>query len=136
MSIEIKETKQLPLHQVVALYRSNKWSAGDKPQKLEKALQKVDTLITAWDGERLVGLGSALTDGYLVVYYPHLLVHPSYQGKGIGSSIMQRMQKYYAGFHQQILVAQIGAVSFYEKCGFEKADMTIPMWIYSGDDVQ
>ncbi len=130
MSIEIKEIKQLPIEQVTALYRANKWSAGDKPKELEQALKQVSTLVTAWDGNQLVGLGSALTDGCLVVYYPHLLVHPDYQGRGIGKTIMQHMQKYYEGFHQQILVAQIDAVSFYEKCGFQRAEMTIPMWIH------
>jgi GNAT superfamily N-acetyltransferase len=31
-----------------------------------------------------VGLGNAISDGALVVYYPHMLVLPEYQGRGIG----------------------------------------------------
>lgn len=92
------------------------------------------SFVTAWDSDKLVGLGNALSDGFLVVYYPHLIVHPDYQGKGIGKLILDRFQEKYGEFHQQILVADGKAVSFYEKCGFEHAGDTKSMWIYKGDD--
>jgi hypothetical protein len=41
------------------------------------------SLVTAWDDDRLVGLGNAISDGHLVVYYPHLLVHPDYQAEAL-----------------------------------------------------
>lgn len=43
--------------------------------------------------------------GYLVVYYPHLLVLPDYHGRGIGTELMRMLLKRYEGFHQHILVA-------------------------------
>jgi predicted N-acetyltransferase YhbS len=92
------------------------------------------SLVTAWDGEKLVGLGNTLSDGYLVVYYPHLLVHPEYQGRGIGKMIMQKLGEKYRDFHQQILVSDGKTVDFYSKCGFERASNTEPMWIYQGND--
>ncbi len=70
----------------------------------------------------------------LVVYYPHLLIHPDYQGKGIGRIIVGRFQKKYGNFHQQMLTADGKAIDFYRKCGFEKAGSTQSMWIYQGDD--
>ena len=69
-------------------------------------------LITAWDGDRLVGLGNAISDSYLAVCYPHLLIHPEYPGRGIGKKIVTRMQKRYAGFHIQMLVADRKAIEF------------------------
>ena len=84
--------------------------------------------------DRLVGLGNAISDGYLVVYYPHLLVHPDYQGEGIGRMITVRMQEKYGSFHMQILTADRKAVKFYEGAGFEKAGDTQAMWIYNGDE--
>lgn len=93
-----------------------------------------DSLITAWDGNRLVGLGNAISDGHLVVYYSQLLVHPDYQGKGIGRMIVDRFQKKYGDFHQQTLTADGKAIDFYRKCGFEKAGSTQSMWIYQGDE--
>ena len=92
------------------------------------------SLLTAWDGGRLVGLGNAISDGHLVVYYPHLLVDPEYQGTGIGSELMRRLKAIYEGFHQHVLIADGRAIDFYEKCGFTRAGKTEPMWIYDGKD--
>ncbi len=134
MDIEIKETKEINKEKIIKLYKANKWSSAEKPDLLYKALMNSDSLITAWDGNRLVGLGNAISDGYLVVYYPHFLVHPDYQGKGIGRMIVDRFQKKYGNFHQQTLTADGKAIDFYQKCGFEKAGSTQSMWIYQGDE--
>jgi len=134
MDIEIKEIKEVNKEKIIELYQANKWSSAEKPDLLYKALMNSDSLITAWDGDRLAGLGNAISDGYLVVYYPHLLVHPDYQGKGIGRMIVDRFQKKYGNFHQQMLTADGRAIDFYRKCGFEKAGSTQSMWIYQGDD--
>lgn len=134
MSIRLSERKQIDRDKILNLYRQNKWSSADKPDDLLNALGNSHTVISAWDEDKLVGLGNAISDGYLVVYYPHLLILPEYQGKGIGKMIMKRFQEKYAGFHQQILVADGKAIDFYGQCGFEKAGSCLPMWIYKGHD--
>jgi len=80
----LSERRDLPDDKVIALYSANGWSAAKKPQELLSALRNSHSLVSAWIGEQLVGLGNSLSDGYLVVYYPHLLVLPMYQGRGIG----------------------------------------------------
>jgi len=134
MIIEIKETLEVPQEDILTIYKANNWSSAQKPDALYKALLNSHSLVTAWDRDRLVGLGNALSDGYLVVYYPHLVVHPDYQGKGVGTLIMERLQNKYKDFHQQILVADGQAVDFYKKHGFEPAGQTKSMWIYAGND--
>ncbi|MBX2870770.1 MAG: GNAT family N-acetyltransferase [Saprospiraceae bacterium] len=134
MSIEIRATKGVSQTAIIDLYKSVDWSSANKPDKLYQALLNSHTLLTAWDGDRLIGLGNALSDGFLVVYYAHLVVHPNYQGKGVGRMIVNRFQEKYGDFHQQILVADGGSINFYQKCGFERAGQTEPMWIYQGDE--
>jgi GNAT superfamily N-acetyltransferase len=134
MQIEYRDTKKIPQKDVIELYKSNKWSSAKKPDILMKALKNSATLISAWDGKKLVGLGNAITDGYLVVYYPHLLVDPSYQGKGTGKGIIKKMQEIYGNFHQQVLVADGLAIDFYKKCGFKKAGNCQALWLYKGRD--
>ena len=134
MDIRLSETRNIKREDIIALYRANGWSAAGKPNELYNALMNSHTLVTAWDGDKLVGLGNAISDGYLVVYYPHLLVHPEYQGKGIGRKIFAKMQKKYAGFHMQMLVADGEAIGFYKQLGFVRAGKTEPMWIYSGNE--
>ena len=132
--VRYSETRELPLASVVALYRANVWSAADKPELLHKALLASHSLITAWDNSTLVGLGNAISDGYLVVYYPHHLVLPEYRRHGIGTEIMRRLIARYQGFHQHMLVADGRALEFYRKFGFERAGKTESMWIYAGHD--
>jgi GNAT superfamily N-acetyltransferase len=132
--IIISETKEINIEDILILYKANEWSSANKPNELHKALLNSETLITAWEGKKLVGLGNAISDGFLTVYYPHLLVLPDYQGKGIGKLIMDKMQEKYGHFHMQMLTADGRSVDFYKKNGFERAGKTEPMWIYQGNE--
>jgi GNAT superfamily N-acetyltransferase len=133
-TIKYSERRSIPMRDVLRLYRANGWSSAHKPAQLREALKNADTLVSAWSGAELVGLGYAISDGALVVYYPHLLVHPDHQGKGIGAALVGRLKARYAGFHQHVLIADGRAIEFYERCGFTRAGRTEPMWIYAGDD--
>jgi GNAT superfamily N-acetyltransferase len=119
---------------VLALYQANQWSSADKPQQLLAALRNSHSLVTARRDGRLLGLGNAISDGHLVVYYPHMLVHPEVQGQGIGRLLMNALQARYAGFHQQMLTADGRAIAFYEGLGFSRAGHTQSMWIYAGSE--
>lgn len=134
MSIEISLEDNLQQDEVLALYRANGWSAAGKPEKLLAALNASHSLVTARDDNKLIGLGNAISDGHLVVYYPHLLVCPDYQGQGVGKRLMLVMQQRYQNFHQQMLTADGDAAGFYKSLGFTRAGKTEPMWVYSGDD--
>src|SRR5258705_9259779 len=94
-AIDYRETRDLPLKGVLALYRANQWSAAEKPELLHSALLNSHSLVTAWDDTTLIGLGNTLSDGHLVVYYSHLLVLPEYQGRGIGSRLMRMLMAHY-----------------------------------------
>jgi GNAT superfamily N-acetyltransferase len=134
MNIKISATRDIRIEKIISLYKANGWSSAEKPTDLYKALLNSHSLITAWDGDKLIGLGNAISDGYLVVYYPHLLVHPKYQGKGIGKMIVDKMQEKYGDFHMQMLVADGMAIDFYQKVGFVRAGQTQSMWIYKGNE--
>ncbi len=134
MEVVISTNDSILEDEVLALYRANQWSSADKPKELLAALNDSHTLVTARISGKLVGLGNAISDGHLVVYYPHMLVHPDYQGKGIGRKMMEAMQSIYNGFHQQMLTADGQAIKFYQALGFSRAGKTEPMWIYSGKE--
>lgn len=131
-SIQYTQTRNFSIGSILNLYKANEWSAAEKPQQLYDGLMNSHFLVSAWDEDKLVGLGNAISDGYLVVYYPHLLVLPAYQRQGIGYNLLQILTTEYKNFHQRILVADGDAVGFYKKCGFERAGKTQPMWIYQG----
>jgi GNAT superfamily N-acetyltransferase len=119
------------LHQ---LYSANEWSSANKLEQLHLAMQHSDSLVVAYHDNQLVGLANAISDGYLVVYFPHMLIHPDYQRKGIGSRLMDVLLDKYKDFHQKMIVADDQAIEFYKSKGFRLANNTSSMWIYEGGD--
>jgi GNAT superfamily N-acetyltransferase len=133
--VKYRDQVELPRDQVVNLYSQCGWSSSEKPDALLSALSNSQTVISAWYQNSLIGLGNAISDKALVVYYSHLLVLPSYQNMGIGREIMKRLQSRYINFHQQILLAVDNVTPFYEKLGFKYSSGVRPMWIYDDVDI-
>ena len=134
MAIRYSDVDKPSRDDVLRLYRSVAWSSADKPDALHNGLLGSHALVTAWDGPALVGLANAISDGHLVVYFPHMVVHPDYQGRGIGTALMTMMTARYRGFHQQALIADGRAIDFYKKLGFVRAGSTEPLWIFGGHE--
>lgn len=134
MKLEVILNGVIEESEVIELYKANNWSSAEKPTELIAALQNSHSLVTARYENKLIGLANAISDGHLVVYYSHMLVHPEYQGKGVGRQIMEAFQSKYGNFHQQILTADGDAIGFYKALGFERAGKTQSMWIYAGTE--
>lgn len=134
MDIEIQVNGTVEEREVLELYRLNNWSSAEKPEKLLPALRDSHTLVTARVAGRLVGIANAISDGHLVVYYPHLLVHPEFKRRGIGRKMVEAMNAIYGSFHQQMLTADGEAIEFYKAVGFVRAGKTEPMWVYAGTE--
>lgn len=133
--VKYRNELELPRDLVINLYSQCGWSSAEKPDALLLALSNSQTLVSAWHQNSLIGLGNAISDKSLVVYYSHLLVLPAYQNMGIGREIMKRLQSHYINFHQQILLAVDNAAPFYEKLGFKYSQGVKAMWIYDSSDI-
>ena len=106
--------------QLVSLYDSVGWGHKDYPQMLVKAIENSSFLVCAYADTELIALGRAISDGVFTVYFPDLLVKPEWQRKGIGSKIMNILLERFAGFHNQVLIAENEVTrAFYLKQGFE-----------------
>jgi len=134
MTATVSLTDSINDDEVISLYRANGWSSAEKPNLLLAALKNSHSLVTARLEGRLVGIGNAISDGHLVVYFPHMLVHPDAQRQGIGRQMMTLLLDKYAGFHQLMLTADGDAIDFYKSLGFSRAGKTEPMWIYGGTE--
>ena len=53
-------------------------------ERLTTMLDRADILITAWDGDKLVGISRAISDFSYCTYVSDLAVHQQYQRMGIG----------------------------------------------------
>lgn len=94
-------------------------------------MKNFETVYTAWDGEKLVGLICAMDDGIMTAYIHYLLVSPAYQKLGIGKKLVEMMKEKYKDYLRIALVAYNGKIRFYEACGFKKANDSSPMFIAS-----
>lgn len=63
MAITYRETKSFQPQQLERLFLSVNWESGNYPDRLVRAMENSTHVVSAWDGERLVGLVRALDDG-------------------------------------------------------------------------
>ncbi|AFH62855.1 NH2-acetyltransferase [Paenibacillus mucilaginosus K02] len=111
------------------LFLSVQWESGKYPNELLQAIKGSHSIVATWDGDKLVGISNALSDGVLTVYFHYMLINPSYQGKGIGKKMMDIMLDRYKGCKTKVLISYQSAMDFYHKCGFSKEDGAMPMFI-------
>lgn len=131
MNIVYKETHNFDLEQLQELFLSVEWSSGHYPDKLVIAMKNFETVYSAWDGEKLVGMVCAMDDGIMTAYVHYLLVNPEYQGKEIGRTLIDKIKNHYKDYLRIILVAYNTELKFYENCGFKQEEKSSPMCITS-----
>ena len=131
MNIQYQHTKTFNTNDLKELFLSVNWSSGHYPDKLVIAMQNFGTVISAWDGDKLVGLINALDDGIMTAYVHYLLIHPDYQKSGIGKELIIRIKEKYHDYLRIVLIAYEKETAFYQPMGFESGDDKVPMFITS-----
>ncbi len=131
MNIIYKETHDFTREQLQELFLSVEWSSGHYPDKLVTAMKNFETVFSAWDGDKLIGMICAMDDGVMTAYVHYLLIRPEYQGKAIGRELVSMIKKKYEDYLRIAVIAYDSELSFYENCGFEKSDVSSPMFITS-----
>jgi GNAT superfamily N-acetyltransferase len=124
-TIKVVKAKDLPLREVIELYRAVEWVAYTKdPGNLVRALEGSSTLVAALDGQRLIGLARVISDDASICYHQDILVRPSHQGKGIGRALAERALGDYPHVRQKVLItdAEPKQKAFYEALGYTQAD--------------
>ncbi|MGI6094685.1 MAG: GNAT family N-acetyltransferase [Lachnospiraceae bacterium] len=130
MNIEYTEEKKFSVQDVQDLFLSVGWVSGRYPQRLYKALQNSPTVITAWSGEKLVGLVRLLDDTEMVAFVNYVLVHPDYQGNGIARKMMEKaVEKYKDFLYIEVMPEESKNRLFYQKFGFQVIEDGLAMQI-------
>lgn len=129
MNIQYKDTHDFSPADLESLFLSVEWSSGHFPERLAVAMRNFETVYSAWDGDKLVGLICAMDDGIMTAYIHYLLVRPEYQAQGIGKALTEKMTAHYKNYLRIVLVAYEKEVGFYESCGFKRGEGTAPMFI-------
>ena len=123
MKIEYKQTKEFSAAQLQRLFFSVNWESGKYPDKLVRAMNNSTRVISAWDGNKLVGLVRALDDGETVAFIHYLLVDPEYQGQHIGDNLMKQIMNFYENLlYVKVIPSDSKTIPFYERYGFRQYD--------------
>lgn len=118
-----KRNKIFQTEQIRDLFLSVNWDSGRYLEKVVNGLKNSSVVISAWDGEKLVGLIRGLDDGETVGFIHYLLVNPAYQGQHIGEELMHRlMDEYKDLLYVKIMPSDPKTIHFYEKFGFREFD--------------
>ena len=83
----------------------------------------------AFDGDQVVAAGRAVADGVDCSYLCDIVVHPAYQGTGLGKELIQSLVDLSKGHRKIILYAVPGREPFYARFGFRR--MNTAMAIFS-----
>ena len=95
-----------------------------KESIIEEALKNTLYSLCVYDGDKLIGYGRLLGDKTIFLYIHSVMVLPEYQGKKIGTGIINKLLEQineYKKVNPNIrtyLGASKGKESFYEKFGF------------------
>lgn len=83
----------------------------------------------AFDSGSVVAAGRAVADGVDCSYLCDIVVHPAYQGSGLGKELIHSLVDLSRGHRKIILYAVPGREPFYAKFGFRR--MNTAMAIFS-----
>ncbi len=97
---------------------------------MEGMLKNSNLMVTAWNGETLVGIARSMTDFHYACYLSDLAVDKNYQGKGIGKRLQSLTQEQLGPKCKLILIAAPAANTYYGHIGFTNNPRC---WILSRD---
>jgi predicted N-acetyltransferase YhbS len=89
------------------------------PGKLRRACENSYVVCFAFDGETLVGMARAISDGEYVAGLFDLVVLPEYQGKGVGTAILEAVHERLP-VNLILLYSVAGKEPFYQKFGYHR----------------
>ncbi len=133
MNIEYRDDARLTVEAAIDLYRRSTLGERrpiDRPDIFEGMLDHAGLTITAWDGERLVGIARSLTDFTYVAYLADLAVDAGYQRRGIGKRLIGETRRRLGRECMVVLLAAPQANGYYPKLGFEHNPRA---WVLRGD---
>jgi GNAT superfamily N-acetyltransferase len=121
--VRYSDTHDIDLDQLTALFLSAGWHRRVRDRKrLAELVANSRFVISAWDGDRLVGFARAISDGVSNAYVSTVAVLPEYRGRGIGREIVRRLV---AGDDRSqirwVLHAKRDLHDFYARNGFQPA---------------
>ena len=90
----------------------------DDRECMQGMVENSNLLVSAWDGEKLIGIARSMTDFHYACYLSDLAVDGQYQGDGVGRRLQTITQEQLGPKCKLILVAAPAVNGYYDRLGF------------------
>ena len=123
MSIAYRVGGELDLDSMIELYRASTLGERrpvDDRARMAAMLRHADIIVTAWDGDLLVGIARSVSDLSYFTYLADLAVRVSHQRHGIGKELIRRTQEAGGPETNLLLLAAPAAEEYYPHIGFSR----------------
>ncbi len=121
MNIQYRVNAPLGTDDFIALLKASTLAERrpvDDRECMEGMVRNGNLTVTAWDGDRLVGVARSVTDFHYACYLSDLAVDAGYQKLGIGRKLQSLTQEQLGPRCKIILLAAPAANAYYEHIGF------------------
>ena len=120
------------LRMIVGLYRQAGWWPEGEAEDLcllARLVRQSHCFVVAMEGERIIGMGRAISDGVSDAYIQDVVVDSAWRGSGVGSRLVQGILERLAvdGLGWIGLIAERDSAPFYTRFGFEEMGHARPM---------
>src|SRR6185369_14582495 len=116
MNIEYKINEEPEVLDIIEVYKSSGINRPvDDPDRISRMYGNSNLIVSAWDGNILVGVSRALTDYCYCCYLSDLAVKKEYQKKGIGKEMIRLTKEIIGDQSMLLLLAADSAKEYYPK---------------------
>ncbi len=124
----------LDLDRVIELYHASTLAERrpvDSRECMAQMLREANLIVTAWEGDSLIGISRTLTDHCYVAYLADLAVRLTHQRLGIGKELVRLTRRELGDRAFIVLLAAPAAADYYSRIGFTHHDQA---WVLRPED--
>ena len=120
-SLDADQLQQLlELFQVAAF-----WASDRTAEEMAIAIAHSHPVVTVWDHGHLIGFSRATSDGVFRATIWDVVIHPDYQGAGLGRKVVQTVLSHpLMSRIERVYLMTTNQQAFYERIGFEENQTT------------
>lgn len=120
MQVELNpELTQADRERISKIFELVDWGTRT-PEEIKQAFSKSSVVSIVKHDAQIVGFGRTVDDGKYYALLVDVVVHPSFQAKGIGKTIVNTLLEQLQGYNFVTLTAAPNKEGFYRKLGWKK----------------